>query len=85
MTLHPWYLLSIVAAGRINRHQQDVIEYLKEERRVLPEQTCIATPAAAGLSDSLWPRFALPEQTNRRHSASASAIKSFAGYGLRGG
>ena len=35
---HPWQLLVITLAGWINRHQQDVIDYLVEENRVLKAQ-----------------------------------------------
>jgi len=31
----PWQLLIVMLAGWINRHQQDVIAYLREENRVL--------------------------------------------------
>ena len=31
----PWQLLLVCLAGWINRQQQDVIEYLQEENRVL--------------------------------------------------
>ena len=37
-TLHPWQLLLVTVAGWINRHQQDVIDYLVEENRVLKGQ-----------------------------------------------
>ena len=36
MNIHqPWQLLLVALAGWINRQQQDVIEYLQEENRVL--------------------------------------------------
>ena len=37
-TLHPWQFFLITIAGWINRHQQDVIDYLVEENRVLKGQ-----------------------------------------------
>ncbi len=37
-TIHPWKFLVITVAGWINRHQQDVIDYLVEENRVLKGQ-----------------------------------------------
>lgn len=37
-TLYPWQLLSVIVAGFLNEHQQRVIDYLKEENRVLREQ-----------------------------------------------
>ncbi len=37
-TLHPWQLLIVTVAGWINRHQQDVIDYLVTENRVLKGQ-----------------------------------------------
>ncbi len=33
--LQPWQLLLVCLAGWINRQQQDAIEYLQEENRVL--------------------------------------------------
>lgn len=37
-TLYPWQLLSVIIAGILNDQQQRVIDYLKEENRVLREQ-----------------------------------------------
>ena len=37
-TLDPFWLLLISLAGWLNQHQQDVIDYLQEENRVLREQ-----------------------------------------------
>ncbi len=37
-TLHPWQFLLITFAGWINRHQQDVIDYLLDENQVLKGQ-----------------------------------------------
>ena len=37
MHLHPWHILVIAMAGWMNREQSAVIEYLKEENRVLRE------------------------------------------------
>ena len=36
--LDPFRFLQIVLAGWVNRHQQDVIDYLREENRVQREQ-----------------------------------------------
>ena len=36
--LHPWQIVVLALAGWINRHRLEVIEYLKEENRVLREQ-----------------------------------------------
>jgi hypothetical protein len=36
--LKPWLLFLIILAGWINRHRQDVIEYLETENRVLKEK-----------------------------------------------
>jgi putative transposase len=36
--LKPWQLFLIILAGWINRHQQEVIEYLETENRVLKEK-----------------------------------------------
>ena len=33
--LQPWQLLILILAGWINRQEQDVIEYLRAENRVL--------------------------------------------------
>ena len=38
MVLQPWQLLVAAMAGWINQHQQAVVEYLREENRVLKEQ-----------------------------------------------
>jgi putative transposase len=38
MVLQPWQLLVAAMAGWINQHQQAVIDYLREENRVLKEQ-----------------------------------------------
>ncbi len=37
-TLHPWQFLLITLAGWINRHPQDIIDYLIEENRILKSQ-----------------------------------------------
>jgi len=37
-TLYPWQVLSVIVAGILNDQQQRVIDYLKEENRVLREQ-----------------------------------------------
>jgi len=34
----PWQLMLISLAGWLNRHQQAVIDYIKEENRILKEQ-----------------------------------------------
>ncbi len=34
-TIQAWQLLLVTLAGWINRHQQDVIEYIQEENRIL--------------------------------------------------
>ena len=36
--LQPWQLLSVIVAGMLNEQQQQIIEYLREENRVLKEQ-----------------------------------------------
>lgn len=38
MFMHTWHLLLVLLAGWMNRQQQEVIEYLKEENRVLREK-----------------------------------------------
>ncbi len=38
MQPHLWQFLALTFAGWVNRSEQDVIEYLKEENRVLREQ-----------------------------------------------
>ena len=38
MNAAPWQLLSVIVAGWMSRHQQQVIDYLKEENRVLREK-----------------------------------------------
>ena len=39
-TVQPWQLFVVTVAGWINEHQQDVIDYLVEENRVLKGQLC---------------------------------------------
>ncbi|MFH1748143.1 MAG: hypothetical protein ABIG44_13990 [Planctomycetota bacterium] len=36
--LQPWQLLLVILAGWVNRQQQQVIEYLRTENRVLKEK-----------------------------------------------
>ena len=36
--LHPWQLLLLILAGWINHREQEVIEYLRTENRVLREK-----------------------------------------------
>ncbi len=36
--IQPFHLLVVALAGWLNRHQQDVIDYLIEENRVLKDQ-----------------------------------------------
>jgi putative transposase len=36
--LQPWHLLLFIIAGWVNRHQQDVLEYLRTEIQVLKEK-----------------------------------------------
>ncbi len=36
--IQPFHLLVIALAGWLNRHQQDIIDYLIEENRVLKDQ-----------------------------------------------
>ena len=38
LVLQPWQLLLLILAGWINRHQQNVIDYLKTENEVLREK-----------------------------------------------
>ena len=37
-TIHPWQLFVVTVAGWIKQHQQDAIDYLVEENRVLKGQ-----------------------------------------------
>ncbi len=37
MISHAWQILVVALAGWLNRQQQDVVEYLREENRVLRE------------------------------------------------
>jgi hypothetical protein len=36
--LQPWQLLLLILAGWVNRHQQEVLEYLRAENQVLKEK-----------------------------------------------
>ncbi len=38
MQTRPWTMLLMMLAGWMNRHQQDVIEYLREENKILREK-----------------------------------------------
>ena len=38
MTFTPWAFITVAIAGWMNRQQQQVIEYLKEENRILREK-----------------------------------------------
>ena len=38
MQTRPWTMLLMMLAGWLNRHQQDVIEYLREENKILREK-----------------------------------------------
>ena len=38
MQTRPWTMLMMMLAGWLNRHQQDVIEYLREENKILREK-----------------------------------------------
>jgi len=38
MITKPWTMLLVMMAGWMNRHQQNVIEYLKEENKILREK-----------------------------------------------
>jgi len=61
MSNYRWQFLLVAMAGWINRHQQDVIAYLKEENRVYREQT-------AGK------RLRFSDEQRRRLAAKAKAI-----------
>jgi len=37
-TFRPWQLLSVIIAGMLSEQQQHIIEYLKEENRILRAQ-----------------------------------------------
>jgi len=39
MRTRPWTMLLMMLAGWLNRHHQDVIEYLKEENKILREKS----------------------------------------------
>ena len=38
MKTKPWMMLLVMMAGWMNRHQQDVIEFLREENKILREK-----------------------------------------------
>jgi hypothetical protein len=38
MTLKPWHFIMVALAGWMNRQQQDVIVYIREENRILREK-----------------------------------------------
>ena len=37
-TIRPWQLLSVIIAGILGERQQQIIDYLKEENRIPPDQ-----------------------------------------------
>ena len=43
MKTKPWMMLVTMMAGWINRQQQEVIEYLKEENKILRDELLKAT------------------------------------------
>ena len=55
MQPHLWQFLALTFAGWVSRSQQDVIEYLKEENRVLREQLGVAY-ASRVTSVGAWQR-----------------------------
>ena len=59
--LHPWQIVVVALAGWINRQQLDVIEYLKEENRVLREHL-----------KGKWIRFT--DEQRRRLAAKAKSL-----------
>ena len=59
--LRPWQILVATFAGWINEHQESVIDYLREENRVLKEQ----------IGDK---RLLLTDDQRRRLAAKAKAI-----------
>ena len=54
-TLDPLQFLLMAMAGWINQRQQQVIEYLQEENRVLREQTGQRRLRLPTISDVAWP------------------------------
>jgi hypothetical protein len=75
LVLQPWQLLLMILAGWVNRQQQQVIEYLRTENRVL-EETVLPSPPRA------WPR-----GSNLRFSDISRNVcgrESATGYSRRG-
>ena len=60
---HALQFLVLTVAGWVNRHQEDVIDYLREENRILREQLGPATasahrrpaPSTRGARQATWP------------------------------
>ena len=51
MSAKPWMMLVSMMAGWINRQQQEALEYLKEENKILRDEVFI--PANYGISVSI--------------------------------
>ena len=72
MSLNPWQLFLIAIAAWMNREQCSVIEYLKEENRVLREMLCSKRPR---LNDDQRRRLAIKGKTlGRKLLASCCCI-----------
>ena len=52
--LQPWQLLLLILAGWINRQQQEVIEYLRTENRILKAHTARNASGSTTISDEGW-------------------------------
>jgi hypothetical protein len=61
MTWTPWHFLVVAIAGWMNREQQQVIDYLREENRTCPYEFRSGPDHA--------PRLGLPARQHRRYHA----------------
>ncbi len=54
--LQYWHLFLFIIAGWVNRHQQDVVEYLRTENQVVPTKKSVLTEVIALAASRCHPR-----------------------------
>jgi hypothetical protein len=52
--LQSWQLMPLILAGWINHHEQDVIEYLRAENRVLRENSARSVFCSTMINGGAW-------------------------------
>jgi hypothetical protein len=53
--LQPWQLFLLILAGWINRHQKNVIDYLKTENEALEDSSTKNGFCSPTISAAIWP------------------------------